>query len=186
METINYYLPIDFEYDSKPLLEIAKKYLDSAIDGFKNSDGGYTTYEEVGKVEEGKYSVTSLYLRDIKEDFSNLKILKDCSKLLNKDFDHVFKYAQFFKVNGSLPPHIDKRTAAFTIPLYGVNKPVSWYDDNNQIIQQYTYKGPSIINTSIKHGCIENDEERVFFQIGGFSEPFDQIIKNVKNNLQLS
>ena len=176
-----YFKKINFNFEPEPIMEIADKYLDNATDGFKDSNGNYTTYASVGQVMEANgTSVTSLYLRDLPVDFTNLKVLHDCVELFkntpkHNNFDHVYKYAQFFKIKGPLPPHVDKRTCVFTIPLYGVDRPVYWFDDNNQVLEKYTYDGPSIINTSIKHGCMENEGERVFFQIGGFSEPFEEI-----------
>ena len=96
-----------------------------------------------------------------------------------RDINDIYEYAQYFIIEGSLSPHVDKRTAAFTIPLRGVDTPVVWYDENDNVLDSYLYEGPTLIDTNTKHGAEENLYQRLHFQIGGFTEPFSKIVENL-------
>jgi hypothetical protein len=127
----------------------------------------------------------TIFFKDMPEDFRHLDVFKDLCVLfrntntVNKhhDLNHLYNYAQFFRVSGPLKPHKDMRTCAFTVPLYGAVDPVYWYDEDDKELMRYNYDGPTLINTSIRHGCMDNTGERVFFQIGGFAEPFNELQK---------
>jgi hypothetical protein len=186
----NYFKKIDFKYNRKSLIDIADKHLDSATEGYVDSDGNqvsYGSFYDNNEKSDAKLP-TTLFFTDMPEDFRHLEIFKDLCKLFantntNKklhDIDHLYYYAQFFKVSGPLLPHADERTCAFTIPLYGVTHPVCWYEDDGEtMLEKYIYDGPTLINTSIKHGCMDNTGVRLFFQIGGFAEPFKEIAEAI-------
>lgn len=179
-DLMKYYHKIDLEYNKKQLIEIADKYMDLAKDGFTDHNGNYVTYKSVAeRLGANSYSVRSLYFKDLPEDFKHLQIFWDLSRILKRDINDVYEYAQYFIIEGSLSPHIDKRTAAFTIPLRGVDTPVVWYDENDNILDSYLYEGPTLIDTNTKHGAEENLYQRLHFQIGGFTEPFSKIVENL-------
>ena len=188
-----YYKKIPFKFDRQQLIDIASVYLDDAPEGYVDHAGnavqyGSGVFHKPNEQYPDAVPPTSLYFRDLPEDFRYLKIFEDCCKLFantkttkkHHDLDSLYNYAQFFKITGPLLPHVDRRTAAFTIPLYGVSHPVYWFDkDGTTVLEKYTYDGPTLINTSINHGCLENIGERVFFQIGGFAEPFDELVESI-------
>lgn len=175
-----FYKKIDIAYNKQQLLDIADKYMHLKQDGFTNANGQYITYASVAeKLGANSYKVESLYFRDMPEDYRHLTIFKDLAKKFNRDIDDIYKYAQYFIIEGSLSPHVDKRTAAFTIPLRGVDTPVVWYSDNDEELDRYLYEGPTLIDTNTKHGAVDNTEVRMHFQIGGFSTPFAEIIENL-------
>lgn len=181
----NFYHKLNLDYDIQELVDIANRYDSEFKDGFTDSKGNYITYASVGKVMGGVYDVRSMYLKDLPEDFRNLEIFKIAQQLFkniapHNDIEHLYNYAQYFKINGPLIPHKDKRTAVFTIPVRGVDCPVYWYNDNDAVLAKYVYDGPSIINTELKHGCMENVGERLFFQIGGFTQPFSKILEIIE------
>ena len=178
----NFYHRLNLDYDIQELVDIANIYDSEFKDGFTDSKGNYVTYASVGKVMGGVYDVRSMYLKDLSKDFRNLEIFKIAQELFkniapHNDIEHLYNYAQYFKINGPLIPHKDKRTAVFTIPIRGVDCPVYWYNNNDAVLAKYVYDGPSIINTELKHGCMENVGERLFFQIGGFTQPFSKILE---------
>ena len=177
---MKYYSKINIDYDKQQLLDIADKFMHLAKDGFTDSKGNYVTYSSVAeRLGANSYSVESLYFKDMPEDFKHLKIFSDIAKIFKRDLDNVYEFAQYFIIEGSLSPHVDKRTAAFTIPLRGVDTPVVWYDDNNNILDSYLYEGPTVIDTNPKHGAEDNKHHRLHFQIGGFTKPFSEILEDL-------
>lgn len=177
---MQYYHKINLEYNKQQLIDIADKYMHLAKDGFTNHNGDYITYKSVAeRLGANNYSVESLYFKDMPEDYKSLQIFNDLSIMLKRDINDIYEYAQYFIIEGSLSPHVDKRTAAFTIPLRGVDTPVVWYDDDNNILDTYLYEGPTLIDTNTKHGAEDNLDQRLHFQIGGFNQPFSKIIENL-------
>ena len=186
-------------------MDIADKYLHSAVEGEGYFDkgvdnegnplfpDGWNNHASFGTIDDkdkrSKASLpATLFFTDLPEDFRHLEIFKDLCKLFantnttrqHHDLGHLYYWSYFFKTSGPLMPHVDRRACAFSIPLYGATDPVSWYeDDGKTVLMQYIYDGPTLINTSIKHGCVENTGVRLFFQIGGFAEPFKKIAKAI-------
>ena len=177
---MQYYQKISLEYDKQQLIDIADKYMHLAQDGFTNHRGTYVTYKSLAeRLGANNHSVRSLYYKDLPENYKHLKIFTDLSNILKKNIDYIYHNAQYFIIEGSLSPHVDKRTAAFTIPLRGVDTPIVWYDESNNVLDRYLYEGPTLIDTKTKHGAEENLHQRLHFQIGGFTEPFSKIIENL-------
>ncbi len=171
---MQYYHKIGLQYNKQQLLDIADKYMHLAKDGFTDNKGNYFPYKK-------EHNISSVYFKDIPEDFKSLNIFSDLSIILKRKIDDLYEFAQYFKIEGSLSPHNDKRTAAFIIPLRGVDTPVVWYDDNDNILDTYLYEGPTLIDTSTKHGVLDNLNERLHFQIGGFNDPFSDIIEDISH-----
>ena len=177
---MQYYKKINIDYDKQMLTQIADSYMHLAQDGFTDHSGKYVTYASVAeKLGANSYSVKSLYLKDIPDDFMHLPLFEDLAKIFKRTKEDIYKYAQYFIIEGSLSPHVDKRTAAFTIPLKGVDSPIVWYDADDNILDSYTYEGPTLIDTNTKHGALDNSNLRLHFQIGGFSKPFSEIVENL-------
>lgn len=177
---MKYYQKINLEYDKQQLIDIADKYMHLAQDGFTGHNGTYVTYKSVAeRVVSDRCSIKSLYYKNLPEDYKHLKIFANLSNILKRNIDDVYNNAQYFIIEGSLAPHVDKRTAAFTIPLRGVDTPIVWYDESNNVLDRYLYEGPTLIDTKTKHGAEENLYQRLHFQIGGFTEPFNKIIENL-------
>jgi hypothetical protein len=178
---MKYYQKINLEYDKQQLIDIADKYMHLAQDGFTGHNGRYITYKSVAERDVSEnHIIKSLYYKNLPENYRHLKIFTDLSNILKRNIDDVYNCAQYFIIEGSLAPHVDKRTAAFTIPLRGVDTPIVWYDESNNVLDKYLYEGPTLIDTKTKHGAEENLHQRLHFQIGGFTEPFSKIIENIQ------
>ena len=188
----NFYLPVEFEYDAKPLLELAEKYLipdyhdcqDCIRDDTYNFQPGY--HERIDDLG-ASHRTCMLRLHKLPEDVSDLTIITDLCRLFKNtekhcNPDHVFQYLYFFNIAGVLPVHCDLRTVGFNIPLSGVDAPVTWHDHNGVEIARYTYQGPTLINTQINHGSLSNTGDRLFLSLGGFSEPFKDICEAISEN----
>jgi len=107
------------------------------------------------------------FLRDSQIDFMNTPLFMKISKLFApiQGFD-ISSKAQVVKITDSLIPHIDARGCVFTIPLSNTSLPITWYNDDGSILEQYYYTKPVLINTHVTHGCLENIEDRYLLQIG--------------------
>ncbi len=109
---------------------------------------------------------------------------------LEEDFTHPFydkitalypswrgeSKPQISRVSGELKVHTDFREYALSIPLVDLKKPITFWssrDDDKEIVYQYNYVKyqPVIINTQQLHSVIDNDEERLFFQMKWFEMP---------------
>jgi len=126
----------------------------------------------------------NFYLKNSNVDYSthNLfkKIAKYCVRLpLHSDLMYLYSRAHIAVVTGKLPYHIDARDCVLTIPIGETVNPITWVDNDNNFIDCYHYSGPVLINTKVKHGCLENAQSRILFQIG-FNDPLSEIIKLIK------
>jgi len=110
--------------------------------------------------------------------------------LLEEDFTHPFydkitalypswqgeSKPQISRVSGELKVHTDFREYVLSIPLVDLKKPITFWssrDDDKEIVYQYNYVKyqPVIINAHQLHSVIDNDEERLFFQMKWFEMP---------------
>lgn len=107
------------------------------------------------------------FVRDFEKDYSQTGLFKKIKKMfIDIDGFDYYEKAQIVKITGSLIPHVDARSCVLTIPLENTVDPISWYNEKNEVIYTYYYKFPVLINTHIKHGCIENTNDRYLFQVG--------------------
>jgi hypothetical protein len=90
------------------------------------------------------------------------------------DINFVYNRAHIAYIPGSLPYHVDHRHCVLSIPIGNLTHPVSWVSENKELIAQYHYTVPVLINTKVHHGCIENNEDRFLFQVG-FHIPFEDV-----------
>lgn len=152
--TIDINLTIEDRKLLNQLLEIAKQkndYTDSNQSYNNNSDEVFF----------------QTFIKHFEKDYKSTPLFKKLELLFSNilDFDY-YKKAQIVKITGSLIPHVDKRSCVFTIPLKNTVHPITWYNEDNTVLYQYYYSSPVLINTHVKHGCIENTSERYLFQIG--------------------
>ena len=103
----------------------------------------------------------------------------------------VMEQAQLARVTGELKIHVDYRAAIFTIPLVDLSKPITFWssrNDDKQMLFQYTYTKykPLLVNTHVEHNVIDNDEDRLFLQIGGFRRENGDTFDAIKTKLQAS
>lgn len=85
----------------------------------------------------------------------------------------VRKSAHLGRISGPLAIHIDELAIKLNIPLVDLSRPVTFWssrDEDKKILYQYYYKKyqPVILNTRINHNVIDNDQDRIFLQVGGF------------------
>ena len=131
------------------------------------------------------------FLRNSNQNYINYPLFRKIaaifkSSTLYNDLDHVYFNSQISYVPGPLLPHIDKRTCVISIPLVPLS-PIFWYklgNSNNKEtyieIMQYNYQHEAVLlNTNILHGTINNELERIFFQIGGFSNQINHVIQDL-------
>ena len=109
---------------------------------------------------------------------------------LEEDFTHSFydkitalypnwrskSKPQISRVSGELKVHSDFREYALSIPLVDLKNPITFWssrDDDKEIVYQYNYVKyqPIIINAQQLHSVIDNDEDRLFFQMKWFEMP---------------
>jgi hypothetical protein len=96
----------------------------------------------------------------------------------------IYRYSQISIVENFLPIHTDNRTCAISIPLLPIVMPVRWYASRNQddVVCEYYYDNAvTLVNTRIFHGAIDNNKKRIFFQIGGFTEDFMDVLSHLKS-----
>jgi hypothetical protein len=106
----------------------------------------------------------------------------------NSTAEAVANNAQLARINGHLNIHLDYRSAVLSIPLVDLKKPIRYWsskDSDGEIIFQYHYTKykPVLINTHVEHNVIENDEDRIFLQIGGFKAENGETFENLRNGL---
>ena len=170
-----YYQPLDLvldHHDWRFLNFLSHRYLNEAYH-----------YEVNGYVFTG-YS--QFFLRDATEDYRDQKLFEKISNLfvsdsLYSDPSHVYQWSQVSTIPGSLPIHTDTRTAVISIPIVTFTAPVVWYDDQENALCSYDYDGvASLINTSITHGLPHNTTRRIFLQVGGMRESYDDCLSQLK------
>lgn len=169
-----YYHPIDVDLtteDWKFLNFLSHQYL---------SEVKYPTFDDY---EFPNYS--HFFLRDAGTDYSNNPIFKKISDLFiespHRSVEHVYHWSQISTVPRSLPIHSDVRKAVISIPLVTFTSPIIWYNENDIELCRYHYDNTvTLINTEIRHGSLDNETRRIFFQVGGFHEPFEKILTYLK------
>jgi len=107
------------------------------------------------------------FIKNFDTDYKHTPFFKKLELLFSNipNFDY-YKKTQIVKITGSLVPHIDARSCVFTIPLENTVHPITWYNDDDTVMYQHYYSTPVLINTHIRHGCLENTNDRYLFQVG--------------------
>jgi len=146
--------------------------------------------------------INIFYIKNSNNNYVLNSLFEKILKIFNnnspyKNLSYLYNNCLISKIPGSLIPHKDFRSCAISIPLVPVT-PISWYSSDlsqqflddpatYKLVCSYDYKhAVSLINTSIYHGAPENKNERLFFQIGGFKENFQQVIKNINPSVILN
>ena len=110
------------------------------------------------------------------------------TKTSRNSVERVVEKAQLARVVGELKIHVDYRATILTIPLVDLSKPITFWSSRNEdkeILYQYTYTKykPLLVNTHIEHNVIDNDEDRIFLQLGGFKkeegDTFQQVVEKL-------
>jgi len=105
------------------------------------------------------------YLRNASDDYSDHKLFGKIATVVGKSSDYIYRKAHLALVPGSLPYHIDERECALTISFKKFSQPITWVDSDGLWMDEYYYENPVLVNTKIKHGCLNNTEHRIMFQI---------------------
>lgn len=142
-------------------------------------------YPTFGEYEFPNYS--HFFLRDAERDFRSQPIFKKISDLFiespHSSVEHVYYWSQISTVPSTLPAHSDVRKAVISIPIVTFTSPIHWYDDQDNVVCEYDYEhAVTLINTEIRHGSPDNQTRRIFFQVGGFHEPYEKILSYLKKN----
>jgi len=100
--------------------------------------------------------------------------------------DGVFNNLQLVRVTGELKIHVDYRACVLTIPLVDLVKPITFWssrDDDKEIWHQYHYTKyrPVLENSHVEHNVIDNDEDRIFLQLGGFKDTNGEDFNSIKS-----
>jgi hypothetical protein len=142
----------------------------------------YLSHQYLASVEPltvGDYKITQymdFFLTKSPNDYRSHPIFKKISNLFSSEFaygslDHVYDNSQISLVSNRLPMHRDFRKCAITIPLLPITTPIIWCDADGNEMMSYTYtSAATLINTEMSHGSPDNQQRRIFFQIGGFKE----------------
>lgn len=153
------------------------KFLEYIRDTYRNKSKPFQGKNLDGSLRPVFNNYKNFYLKDSPTDYSDhpifVKISKLCNRLPNHSrVEYVYSRSHLAYVPGKLPYHIDARECVLTIPIGKIEYPISWVDDSEEsIIGSYQYVSPVLVNTKIKHGCLNNDRDRFMFQVG-FGEPF--------------
>lgn len=151
----------------------------------KQSDKFVDTYFNTAPARSDEVFFQS-FVRDFDVDYRETQLFKKLQVLFSPiaDFDFYLK-AQIVKITGSLIPHIDPRSCVLTIPLENTICPITWFNDDDTPLHQYYYSTPVLINTHVRHGCLENTQDRYLFQVGIDSKygDFNQINTLLENVL---
>jgi hypothetical protein len=106
----------------------------------------------------------------------------------NNTVEKIVDNLQLARVPADLKIHVDYRSAILTIPLVDLTNPITFWssrDEDREILFQYHYTKykPLIVNTLVEHNVINNNEDRIFLQLGGFKlkddEDFNTLVANV-------
>jgi len=136
------------------------------------------------------------FLKNSKNSYIANPIFQKISNLFREDsryhdLAHIYNYSQVSCVPNKLIPHVDFRKCVISIPLVPLG-PVSWFESDSderfltdresyKPIMSYDYRyETSLINTHIFHGAPDNDQVRIFFQVGGFSQTFQEVVGQIK------
>ena len=136
------------------------------------------------------------FLKNSKNSYIDRPIFQKIADLFQKDskynqLEHIYKYSQVSCVPNKLIPHVDFRKCVISIPLVPLG-PVSWFESDSserfltdpttyKPIMTYDYRHEtSLINTHIFHGSPDNDQIRIFFQIGGFAQTLQEVVGQIK------
>jgi hypothetical protein len=146
-----YYIEVlDFKYPKLELLEYQK-----SIKEWKPNF--YFLKVNIDSIKEEKWFETAICSEDLVE-----RIRNNITPPFNTG---AFKFQKNL-AQGTVPFHIDQyRDCVLMLPLTDDNSGLQWVDSNNNILCEYQYKGPTIINSKIRHGIPTNNKDRIFFQV---------------------
>lgn len=119
------------------------------------------------------------HVRDGNEYEINHPLWERLSKLFKntrkkRAYDIMWQ-AHLGHIPGALKVHVDELAINLNIPLFDPIKPVTFWSSrasDAEMLHQYYYTKyqPVILNARIPHNVIDNDQDRVFLQIGGFND----------------
>jgi len=120
------------------------------------------------------------FIKEPSMDYSDNIIFNKIERCFNgyTTLSYIYERFHISRIPGVLPYHTDIRDCVLTIPLKKLKYPVIWIDENENVITSYDYRNPVLVNTKIRHGCLQNDEDRVLFQIG-FYDSFDVVSSHI-------
>lgn len=164
-------------------------FMESLKDKYKEHTHNTITRRNNYKMSSG---YNQFYIEDAtEEEKSNIlfsKIAAIFPNTNNNTHENVAKNAQLARISGHLNIHLDYRSAVLSIPLVDLKKPITYWssrDSDGEIIHQYYYTKykPVLVNTHVEHNVIENDEDRIFLQIGGFKAEKGETFETIKSGI---
>ena len=108
--------------------------------------------------------------RQLKMPDINIPCVKHILDQLHPDLDVDRGSCKFLRMEPhyEMPAHIDPpRTAAlmFKIEPTADMAPLRWVTNDGDVLFEYNYRHPVLINTKLRHGVINNQYQRTNFQI---------------------
>lgn len=96
----------------------------------------------------------------------NEPLIKEITSKINLNFESgCCKFVTLLE-GGNLPFHIDpNRECVFMLPLTDDNSGIQWIDQDQNILCDHVYRGPTVINAKILHGVPSNTKTRSFLQV---------------------
>lgn len=139
-----------------------------------------------------KSGYTQWYMNDATLEEKSNPIFKKFAALFknttHNNIDKIISSSKLARIPGPLNIHVDYRAAILSIPLVDLKKPITFWtsrNDDKKIIGQYYYTKyrPVIKNVHVEHNVIDNDEDRIMFQVGSFGandgEDFTNLISRL-------
>lgn len=139
-----------------------------------------------------KSGYTQWYMKDATtEEKTNpifFKFLKLFENTTHNTLEKIINSCKLARIPGPLNIHVDYRAAILSIPLVDLKKPITFWSSRNDdkiILNQYYYTKykPVIKNVHVEHNVIDNNEDRIIFQVGSFgkenNEDFINLIKKL-------
>jgi len=144
----------------------------------------------------------AFYLKTANVSYKNNSFFSDMLKILSNikthnTLDKIYDNSHIAIIDNVLKPHVDRRQCVISFAIQPI-EPLYWYNtpfDKNYIrwplewtnVKEYASKFEELcsmtypkdklvlVNTKIPHGNLHGVNNRILFQIGGFTDGFDEV-----------
>lgn len=139
-----------------------------------------------------KSGYTQWYVKDATAEEKShpvfLKFVELFKYTSHNTLEKIINSCKIARIPGPLNIHVDYRAAILSIPLVDLVKPITFWssrNDDKTILNQYYYTKykPVIKNVHVEHNVIDNNEDRIIFQVGSFGKENNEDFKNLIKKL---